>query len=219
MRALVHASGLATLLLLTLPAAAEPPTGTVRGRVVVTAQGAPRRGADIVVYLTGFDEPPPDVVPEIQQKGRQFLPPLLAITAGQTVAFPNGDPWFHNVFSLSPARRFDLGQYRQGEAQSKSFPRPGVVELYCNIHPGMAATILVLPNRRFAAAGADGRFSIEGVPAGTWTVYAYDRLAERPARVEVTVVAGKAADVTLAVEESRGAAPHLNKYGLPYSSR
>jgi len=83
---------------------------------------------------------------------------------------------------LSAARRFDLGQFKQGEKETKSFRKPGVVEVYCNIHPEMAATILVLPNRRFTTAAPDGRFAIEGLPPGRWTVFAYDRLADRPAR-------------------------------------
>jgi plastocyanin len=200
-------------------AAAPATTGTVRGRVKVTAGGAPRRDAQVVVYLTGFDEPASDEVPEMRQRNKQFLPALLAVTAGQTVAFPNADPWFHNVFSLSSARRFDLGQFKQGEKEMKTFPRAGVVELYCNIHPEMAATILVLPNRRFASVDGDGRFVIEGVPPGTWTVYAYDRFADKPARAEVKVVAGHAADIALDVAESRASATHLNKYGQPYSGQ
>src|SRR5262245_42841396 len=72
-------------------------TGGVRGKVSVLSGGQPRRDASgVVVYLTGFEEPPPDAVPELRQRGRQFQPALLAITAGQAVSFPNGDPFFHN---------------------------------------------------------------------------------------------------------------------------
>jgi plastocyanin len=189
---------------------------TVRGRITVTAGGAPRRDASgVVVYVTGFEEPPPAVVPELRQKGRQFQPALLAITAGQSVAFPNGDPFFHNVFSLSPARRFDLGQFKLGESKEKQFPRPGVVEVYCNIHPEMAATILVLPNRRFATTAADGSFAIAGVPEGTWAIYAFERQAEKPARGEVRVAGGVAAEVKLTLDVTARALSRLNKYGEP----
>jgi plastocyanin len=199
--------------------ASAAPGGSVRGSVRVTAGGQVRPADEVVVYVTGFEEPPPAAVPEMRQHGKQFLPTLLAITAGQTVSFPNGDPFFHNVFSLSPARRFDLGQFKQGEAQAKQFPKPGVVEVYCNIHPEMAATILILPNRRFAVARSDGSFRLEGVPPGTWTIYAYDRLAERPARAEITVLPGQAAEVNLAVEETRTGGGHTNKYGDAYGPK
>jgi plastocyanin len=199
------------LILLLAGVAAAAPTGGVRGHV--------RAGKDarVIVYLTGFDEPPPDATPELRQKGRQFQPQLIAVTAGQSVSFPNGDPIFHNVFSLSPARRFDLGQFKQGETQVKQFPKAGVVEVYCNIHPDMAATILVLPNRRFAEVAPDGSFAIDGVPAGTWTIFAYDRLAAKPARAEVTVEAGRTATVDLALEETGAPAAHTNKYGSKYA--
>src|SRR5262245_2083538 len=126
-------------------------TGGVRGQVRLSSAGKPVADAGgVTVWAIGFGEPPPPDVPELRQRGRQFQPPVLAITAGQSVSFPNGDPFFHNVFSLSAARRFDLGQFRQGESKEKAFPKPGVVEIYCNIHPEMAATLLVMPNRRLA---------------------------------------------------------------------
>jgi hypothetical protein len=90
-----------------------------------------------------------------------------------------------------------------------------VVDVYCNIHPEMAATILVLPNRKFARVGADGRFAIADVPPGTWTVFAYTRAAVRPAQAKVTVTSG--ADAELHLDLSRGVEPpHLNKYGEKY---
>jgi plastocyanin len=205
----------ALLMLSAVADAAE--TGSVRGKITVVADGAARRDASgVVVYLTGFEEPPPSTVPELRQRGRQFQPALLAITAGQAVSFPNADPFFHNVFSLSPARRFDLGQFKLGETKAKVFPRPGVVEVYCNIHPDMAATILVLPNRRFTTTGAAGEFTIEGVPPGSWALYAYHRQTERPARVDVVVTAGEvtvAPPVTVVVDESRRLAAEKNKSG------
>src|SRR5215831_12404040 len=165
---------IATLIALLL---GQPESGEISGSVTVQRGGAKADASGVVVYVVGFAESAPSVVAEIRQRGKHFDPDLLPITAGQTVSFPNGDPFFHNVFSVSPTRKFDLGQYPRGETKTKQFPQVGVVEIYCNIHPDMAATILVLPNRRFARAASDGTFKIAGVPPGRWTVYAYSRRA------------------------------------------
>jgi plastocyanin len=189
--------------------------GRIVGTVALTGGDPGATAADAIVYVVGFTEPAPTATPEIQQKNKRFVPDLIAITAGQTVSFPNGDPLFHNVFSRSAARPFDLGSYRRGETKAKGFPTTGVVDVYCNIHPEMAATILVLPNRKFTRVGADGRFAIAGVPAGTWTVFAYARLSAKPASAKVTVVDGADATVALALEHAAVVA-HPNKYGEAY---
>jgi len=197
-------------------ATAAPGAARITGTVSVTDRdGHPLSPAGAIVYVVGFDEPPPHTVPTIEQKGKRFVPDLIAITAGQTISFPNEDPILHNVFSRSIARPFDLGSYRRGETKDKRFPRTGVVDVYCNIHPEMAATILVLPNRRFARVGADGRFTITGVPAGTWTAFAFIRRVASPARARLTVGPGGVA--TVHFDLVRGAVvPHLNKYGERY---
>jgi plastocyanin len=196
--------------------AAPPPdagAGSISGKVTMTRNGAPVDASGVVVYVVGFEEPAPDATAEIRQRGKRFLPALLPITAGQSVTFPNDDPFFHNVFSPSPARMFDLGQFPKGDRKTKRFPKVGIVDVFCNIHPEMAATVLVLPNRRFARAAAGGAFRIEGVPAGRWTLYAYSRRATSPARIPIEIVAGKGTEVTLTLEESRDDAAHPNKYG------
>jgi plastocyanin len=201
----------------TLAAPAAAQTGRVVGRVTVTVDGAARADASgVVVYLTGFREPPPRDVPVMLQRGRRFEPALLAVTAGQAVSFPNADPFFHNVFSLSPGQRFDLGQYRRGETKTRLFPEPGPVEVYCNIHPEMAATILVLPNRRFAVTAADGSFAIDGVPRGVHKIYAYDRRSSAPEARLVTVTDGDTATVDFTVAQTRTVFAHKNKYGEAY---
>jgi plastocyanin len=186
--------------------------GTVtvrRDHKVVDARG-------VVLYLVGFEESPPDQVAVIRQHGKRFEPDLLPITAGQEVSFPNDDPLFHNVFSLSPARKFDLGQYPAGQARTKRFPKVGVVDVYCNIHPEMAATILVLPNRRFTRAAPDGAFRLDGVPAGRWSLYAYSRRSSGPKSVAIEVGAGTVSDAKLALDETRLDFSHSNKYGENY---
>lgn len=196
--------------------AASQPGGRVVGTVKVTeADGQPGNPAGVIVYVVGFSEPPSDKVTTIAQRGRKFVPDLVAITVNEKVEFPNFDPFLHNVFSQSVPRKFDLGSFTRGESKQKDFPVAGVVDVYCNIHPEMAATILVLPNRRHTAAGPDGRFTLDGVPPGEWTVFAYTRRATRPTSARVTVKAG--ADVTVDLAIVRGAEPaHLNKYGEKY---
>jgi plastocyanin len=182
---------------------------------VTDADGKPTE-ADVVVYVVGFNEPGEDeIAATIMQKGRKFVPDLVAITQGESVSFPNGDPFLHNVFSQSPARKFDLGSFKRGESKDKQFPNPGVVDVYCNIHPEMAATILVLPNKRHVYAKRDGTYSIDGVPNGKWTVFAYARRALKPVSASVTIVEGLEAKVDLRLV--RGAEPpHVNKYGEKY---
>ncbi len=192
--------------------------GRIVGKVTVTeADGKPASAADVIVYVIGFDEPADPSAPpvKIAQKDRKFVPDLVAITVGESVSFPNGDPFLHNVFSQSSARRFDLGSFKKGDTKSKDFPSAGVVDVYCNIHPEMAATILVLPNRRHVRAAADGSYAIAGVPPGTWKVFAYTRRAQKPSMAMATVVAGQ--DTTLDLSLVRGPEPeHLNKYGEKY---
>ncbi|HTR53790.1 MAG TPA: hypothetical protein VMJ10_24015 [Kofleriaceae bacterium] len=194
-------------------------TGRVVGKVAVTeSSGKAAAGADVIVYVVGGPAEPGGASGEgarIAQKDRRFVPELVAITVGESVTFPNTDPFLHNVFSQSAARPFDLGSFRKGDSKTKDFPKPGVVDVYCNIHPEMAATILVLPNRHHVRVGADGKFVLDGVPPGKWQVFAYTRRAEKPASAPIVVEAGKDAEVSLAL--SRGAEPeHLNKYGEKY---
>lgn len=193
--------------------------GRVVGKVTVTDPGGAKANADVIVYVVGFPEQPATDKPAaaIAQKGRKFVPDLVAITVGQSVSFPNSDSFLHNVFSQTTARKFDLGSFKRGESKDKAFPSPGVIDVYCNIHPEMAATILVLPNKRHTRTTPDGTYTIEGVPAGTWTVFAYARRAAKPASARVTVVDGQDAKIDLSL--ARGSEPpHVNKFGEKYKT-
>jgi len=99
-----------------------------------------------------------------------FRPLVLPILLGTTVDFPNSDPLFHNVFSLSEAKEFDLGKYPKGERRSVRFDQAGVVSVYCEIHSYMFASILVLQNPYFAVPDQNGNYEIDGVPAGTYSL-------------------------------------------------
>jgi plastocyanin len=190
--------------------------GTLRGVVSVKrAKDVPV--GPILVYVVGFTEPAPSGAGTITQEGRRFVPDLVAITAGQSVTFPNNDPLLHNVFSPTSDRTFDLGSFRQHDSRSRTFPDPGVIEVYCNIHPEMSATVVVVPNRKFALADASGHFEIADVPTGTWRVFAYSRRAVHPATVTVTVAPNGVATAELQLDEvNRDFAQHVNKYGEKY---
>ena len=201
------------------PSPAQPAAGTVTGVVeVVRAKDVP--AGRVLVYLVGFAEPPPAEPVVVRQRDRQFRPDLIALTTGQRVTFPNGDPLLHNVFSPTSERTFDLGSYKQGDSRQRVFPGLGVIEIYCNIHPEMSATAVVLPNRRFAFADAAGRFELRGVPPGTWRLFAYSRRAVRPATATVTVTAGGTVTAAaLRLEEYARDFTHLNKFGEKYKPK
>lgn len=111
---------------------------------------------------------PPQNHPTLDQRDMVFRPLVLPVLVGSTVDFPNSDPLFHNVFSLSDPKEFDLGRYPQGQHRSVRFDKQGVVSVYCEIHSYMFATILVLQNPYFAQPDQEGNFEIGGVPVGTY---------------------------------------------------
>src|SRR6202008_952475 len=110
----------------------------------------------------------------MDQRNETFVPHVLAITTGTTVDFPNSDPFYHNVFSLSKTQRFDLGRYASGRSRSVRFDRPGIVRVFCEIHSHMNAFILVFNHPFFALTDEEGRYRIDGVPSGTYTVAAWN---------------------------------------------
>jgi plastocyanin len=184
------------------PSADQVGTGSIRGRVlvpdeppaparpVVSNLGAKRHPAvdrrRVVVYLESaprraFDELGPGAA-RMDQRGEQFVPRVLAITVGTSVAFPNNDTTFHNVFSLSRARTFDLGRYRPGRTGSVRFDRPGIVPVFCDIHTHMSAYILVFSHPYFAVSDVNGQYAITGVPPGTYSLRVWSELGEAAPR-------------------------------------
>lgn len=130
----------------------------------------------VVVYLEGSGPSAP-VVAELAQKDRRFKPDLVVIPAGASVSFPNLDPIFHNVFSLSKVKSFDLGDYSQGEKRTVKFPKPGIVFVDCHLHSNMSAVIVVTPNRWATKADAAGHFVLPNVPPGIYTIVAWHKAA------------------------------------------
>jgi plastocyanin len=122
----------------------------------------------------------------MDQKNETFVPHVLAITTGTTVDFPNSDKFYHNVFSLSKARKFDLGRYAAGHSVSVRFDRPGIVRVFCDIHSHMNAFILVFTHPFFAVTDPEGRYRIDNVPPGTYNLIAWNEgTASEPKPVTV----------------------------------
>ena len=134
----------------------------------------------------------------MDQRNETFVPHVLAITVGTVVDFPNSDKTFHNVFSYSRPQRFDLGRYAVGRSKSVRFERPGVVRVFCDIHSHMNAFILVFSHRFFDVTDQEGRFRLENVPPGTYTVVGWYEGEARTSRA-VTVTAGSIVDLELVV--------------------
>jgi plastocyanin len=133
----------------------------------------------VAIYIEGAQPigPAENSTAEIRQQDRGFTPDLVVVPVGSTVSFPNLDAIFHNVFSLSKPRSFDLGNYPKGETKIETFPIPGIVYVYCHLHPNMSASIVVSPNKWCAKAGEDGHFVFASVPPGKYKVTAWHKAA------------------------------------------
>jgi plastocyanin len=129
---------------------------------------------EMVVFLEGqLPDTEKPIRTELVQRNQRFEPQLLVVPAGSTVSFPNADPIFHNVFSLSGTKKFDLGYYPEGHTRLVKFDEPGVVQVYCHLHPNMYAAVVVTPNRCYTRPADDGSFRLSGVPPGTYQMVAW----------------------------------------------
>jgi len=211
----------AALAVLALALAASPlAAATLRGRVrVVEKDGKP--GGDLqdaVVWVDGPKLRPRPAAVTVVMKGKAFVPRIAVVPVGGTVEFPNADPVFHNVFSVSGENRFDLDLYKKPKSGAQKFEHPGLVRVYCNIHPQMSAFVIVRDNPFWARVGADGSFAIEGVPEGSWTLKAWHERTGETAR-PLSVPAEGAVEVELSLDASRfKRAPHKNKFGKDYDA-
>jgi plastocyanin len=188
----------------------KPKTDAV-GNIVGKVTGVP----DAVIYVDDIVVPTHGTA-TMKQENKEFLPPVLIVQKGTTVQFPNLDAFFHNVFSVTPDNSFDLGSYRQGETRGVTMSKPGVVNVYCNMHPQMVGHILVVPNGNYVHAGKDGFFRLSNVPAGHHRIVAWAPEA-KPVVAEADVNETEAVTVELELKKGRSG-PHLKKDGLPYGS-
>jgi hypothetical protein len=182
---------------ITVPVSVAPPSAAYGARRV--EKPAPRTGSELSNVIV-FIQDAPKVSPlpltraRILQEGETFVPRVVAVTRGSTVDFPNGDPFFHDVFSLSRSGTFDLGSYPRGQTKSHQFRQAGLVKVYCHIHSHMSASIMVFDHTFFAIPKPDGSFAIDDVPAGTYKVSAWhERIGENSQPVKIE--GGRASDI------------------------
>jgi hypothetical protein len=201
-----------------LPLAAANVTGKI---AFVTKRGQNPVPAETLVWLEPLGGKVPRRAPgtfQIVTRNKILIPHVLAIPVGSTVGFPNDDPSSHNLFSLSSNNAFDLGLYRKGAGKTQKFDTPGIVNIYCNVHPNMSAVIHVLSTPYFGFADANGGFSVGDVPPGKYRLVVWNEQggqSEAPV-IDVTT-SGLSQAVTLTLDSRNyRATVHMNKVGKPY---
>jgi hypothetical protein len=197
---------------------------TVSGVVQIsTTARKPPPITDIIVWLESAENPPIVPVPpphaQMLQKDKMFQPHVLPIQVGTVVNFPNADPIFHNAFSNYEGQLFDVSLYPPGTSRSVTFRKPGIVRVFCNIHPSMSAIILVLKNPYYARVDAGGSYHIPNVPPGRYQLHFYDERCT-VAHESLTLITdgGDVVAPLLHISESSFTTvpPHKNKFGQDY---
>lgn len=200
--------------------------GMVSGTLSLEERPGAERGdiRSAVIYL----EPRERVIPVndvpsmrsrvIAMRGREFVPHVAIVLAGGSVAFPNQDPFSHNVFSNVDLGPFDLGLYRRGATRSAAFARPGVYPIYCNIHSMMVSFVVAVPSPWATQPDAAGHFTLRGVPSGRYVVHAWHEHGAHEVTKEIVVPGSGVDSVDLLIDARTYVdAPHLNKFGRPYA--
>ena len=162
---------------------------TDRRRSVVYLDPAPRAAFDI------RDEPRA----RMDQKDETFVPHVLAIVSGTVVDFPNNDETYHNVFSLSKPKPFDLGRYAAGGSKAVRFDKPGIIRVFCDIHAHMSAFILVFSHRYFAVTDSEGRYRLDNLPPGSYNVVAWNETTREEMRKAVVPESGADVEVNFSL--------------------
>lgn len=186
-----------TLRVLAAPASAPPmlsPYARRRYEPPVRPNGSGRAPeSDAVIYILVADAATPaaPAPTRIVQRDRAIRPRVTVVSTGSKIEFPNEDEVFHNIFSLSDAKPFNLGRYAPGDSRAVVFEEPGLVRLFCDIHSDMEASVLVLSTPFFARPDSEGRFQISDVPAGRHILVAWHASAGSDSR-DIVVTAGSA---------------------------
>lgn len=214
-----------------------PPTfaqSTVMVHITVTPTAASRAkkaalpdSSNVAAWLVPIDKSAPTAASStraeaiIIQKNKTFEPHMTVVQVGSSIAFPNEDPFFHDVFSLYNGKRFNLGLYEAGSTRTQRFDRPGVSYLFCNIHENMSAIVIAVETPYYGVSDRSGQVEIPGVPDGRYTFHAfYERsTADELKSLERTVTisaASRTIDGVQIAESSGVTLAHKNKYGEDY---
>ena len=204
---------------------------TVTGKLELFREGSAslQDSSSGVVWLTRIGEtgepPAASSSPKLQlvQKNKSFHPHLVVVQVGSSVAFPNKDPFFHNVFSLFEGKRFDLGLYEAGASRTVIFDREGISYIFCNIHPEMSGVVVALKTPYYGISDARGAVTISDVPPGRYELHVWHERAI-PDSLDSLVRTILVSDTlhsfgALRVAEQQSApGPHKNKYGQDYET-
>src|SRR5207253_4529163 len=206
---------------------AEDGTVTARVALVNGADGGRSHEAvNVVLWLTPASETPDSPAAEAMQRARlaqhnkSFEPHVVVVPVGSVVAFPNHDPFFHNVFSLFEGQRFDLGLYEAGSTRDVQFDKPGISYIFCNIHPEMSAVVIALDTPYYGISDQRGQVVIANVPTGRYTLRVWYEAALpetlKTMTREVTISESSSTLGLLRLAETSLPAGHKNLYGQDY---
>lgn len=217
--------------LLAFLVAASAAGGTVTGKVILVKDGKELPdSSNVVVWIEGTHKAVSSPTSNPAKSGgeepagtmksasKRFQPRVVAVPKNSTVEFPNADPIYHNVFSVSGGNRFDLGLYRSGASKPKTFEEAGLVRVYCNIHPQMVGFVMVVDSDFVAVTPPSGAFELSNVPAGSHVLKVWHEEAQSELSVPITVkAAGADAGAPIRIDISAfKPEPHKNKYGKDY---
>jgi plastocyanin len=199
---------------------------TVTARVAWQNRGSAHAAGNVVVWLTPEEKAavPAGLSmaqrPRLIQRNKSFDPHVLVVPVGSVVAFPNRDPFFHNVFSLFDGKRFDLGLYEAGSSRDVHFDKAGISYIFCNIHPEMSAVVVALDTPYFGVSDSRGQVVIPNVPSGRYEMKVWYEAALpetlRAIEREVTVSDSNSTLGVLRLLDSGPMPPHKNLYGRDY---
>ncbi len=186
--------------------------GNVTGTVQIDGKAANAFGLITLEPASGRWKPRAPKRAVMEQRGREFLPNLIAVPVGSTISFPNFDTVFHNVFSTSPLAPFDLGLYKAGEAREYKFDKEGIIRIGCNLHANMSAYIVVVAAPAFQVTDEKGNFKFKRVIPGRYKLRAWSIKSGTPITQDVTIKPGKNSfSVGVSADGPTGAPP--DKFG------